>query len=111
MQKRMNKFIINKEPQQEDKYYISVNIVIYRAKLGKFPNFLDWCETPRNAREGYPTKFVYLTEYTMLEKKEAERIAEELEIKYGDIIRQCEDSGDWSNSPFDFSKMDLLWSK
>lgn len=107
----MNKFAINKEPQQNDKYYISVGIVVYRAKLGKFPAFLDWCETPRNAKEGYPTKFCYLTDHVMLNKDEAERIATELEAKYAAAIKACEDSGDWTNSPFDFSKMDLLYSK
>lgn len=107
----MNKFAVNKEPHQDDKYYISVTIVIYRAKLGKFPDFLDWCETSRNAREGYPTKFGYLTDHTMLSKNEAEKIAAELEVKYAATIKTCEDSGDWTNSPFDFSKMDLLWSR
>ena len=107
----MNKFAICKEPQHDDKYYISVSIVIYRNMLGKFPSFLDWCETPRNASDGYPTKFGYLTEYTMLNKEDAERIAQELETKYSDIIRECENSGDWTKSPFDFNKMDLLWSR
>lgn len=107
----MNSFAVNKEPQQDNKYYVSVSIVIYRAKHGRYPDFLQWCETERNAREGYPTKFCYLTDHVMLEQTEAESIAKTLEEKYSKQLRQCEDSGDWSDSPFDFTKMDLLYSK
>jgi hypothetical protein len=107
----MNSFAMNEEPSTKGKYYISVAIVIYRALHGKYPDFLQGCETERNAREGYPTKFCYLTEEVMLEKKEAENKLAALEEKYGETLRECENSGDWSKSPFDFSKMELLWMK
>lgn len=107
----MRSFFIDKEPGEKEKYHVDVKIVIYRAMLGKYPDFLSHCETERNAREGYPTKFCYCTEHTMLDKNDAERIADELEEKYAETLSECEKSGDWTNSPYDFSKMDLLWSK
>lgn len=107
----MNRFAVNKEPGHDDKYYVSVTIVIYRAKHKKYPDFLEYCENERNKREGYPTKFGYCTEHVMLGKEEAESIAAMLENKYAKKIEACEESGDWSESPFDFGQMDLLWSR
>lgn len=107
----MNRFFVNKEPNKEDRYYISVTIVIYRALHKKYPDFLQWCETPKNAKEGYPTKFCYCTEHTMLSKTEASTMAEKLENEYAPKLRACEESGDWSQSPYDFTKMQLLYSK
>lgn len=105
----MNSFYIEKEPHTTDKYYIAVIIVIYRAMLGKYPDFLSQYE--RNTRDGFSTKFAYLTDYTMLEKSAAEAKCKELEKRYAHVLREYENSGDWSNSPFNFSKMDMLWSK
>lgn len=105
----MNSFYVEKEPFAPDKYYIAVKIIIYRNMLGKYPDFLVQYET--SAKDGFSTKFAYLTDYTMLEKSVAEAKCEELEKRYTHILRECENSGDWSNSPFGFSKMDMLWSR
>lgn len=107
----MNSFYIEKEPHTENKYYIALRIVIYRELHGKYPHFLEHYDNADARRFGYSTKFGYLTEHIMLEKEEAERICKELEEKYSHILKECEDSGEWSDSPFDFATMDMLWSK
>lgn len=106
----MNSFYIEEEPYEKEKYYIGVKIVIYRTLLGKYPDFLSFYE--RNSKDGYTTKFAYLIdEATQLSKNEAKKKCEELECEFSNVLRECENSGDWSKCPFDFSKMDLLWCK
>lgn len=106
----MNSFYIEKEPYAKEKYYIAVKIFIYRNLLGRYPNFLSYCE--HGYPDGLPTKFVYLVDGTTeLNENDAREKCEELEHKYSHILRECENSGDWSKCPFDFGKMELLWSK
>lgn len=105
----MQNFYVEKEPNTDDKYYIFVKIIIYRNLLGKYPDFL--IEYDSKTKYGYTTKFAYLTEHTMLNFNAAKTKCEELNKKYSTILNTCETTGDWTNSPFDFNKMELLWCK
>ena len=106
----MRSFYIEEEPYVEGKYYIAVKIVIYREKHGRYPDFLSWCETPDNKRDGYNTKFAFVTE-EMLDYEDAKIRCEELEKAYAEKLRECENTGDWTDCPIDFHKLELLWNK
>ena len=107
----MNKFNINPEPHDKDLYYISLNIVIYREKLGQYPSFLKDFEN--SSEYGYSTKFKYFLDekYALLTKEKAMEEMSKLEEKYKDILNHCEETGDWSTFPLDFDKMTLLESR
>lgn len=104
----MNSFYIAEEPYHKGRYYIAVKIVIYREKLGKYPDFLSGYNI--KSTDGYSTKFAYLLAEN-LDFNIAEIICSALETKYAAILRDCENSGNWNNCPFDFSRLEILWSK
>ena len=102
-------FDVCREPNENDKYYIAVSIVIYRELFGKYPDFLKDFEN--SAHLGYTTKFTFLVPGTeTMSKLEADMKRHICETQYEPMLRNCENTGDWSNSPFDFSKMELLRS-
>ena len=113
----MKKFYANRDNLEIGKFVVELSIVIYRAKLGKYPSFLSRFGTPDNERDGFTTKFCYIMNdengnpYVSLTEEEATKIADTLEEKYRDIILECEDTGDWDSCPIDFDKLDLVFYK
>ena len=115
----MNHFNIEHDTlsTHRNRYIVSVSIVIYRQMLGKYPSFLSQYNTPDAIRDGYTTKFIYLchkqdgTPAENMTKTEAEALVAAYESQYASIIKTCEDTGDWSNCPIDFSKLQLIFSK
>ncbi len=101
----------------KNRYIITVKITIYRQKLGCYPPFLSHYNTPDAIRDGYTTKFWYLCvnkdgqAIENLTKSEAEDLLTAYSTKYDNIIEQCEESGNWSNCPIDFSKLQMIYSK
>lgn len=78
-------------------YRIECRCVIYRASLGKHPS---WAKPEGDARLGYNTKYFLLIEDDIQTEADAIKKANEYEAKYGNILVQCEDTGDWRNFPF-----------
>ena len=76
---------------------IECRCVIYRALHGKHP---DWARPTGDAATGYYTKYFLLIEDGFKSLMKAITRTEELENQYADIIRNCEDTGDWSKFPF-----------
>jgi hypothetical protein len=113
----MAKFNLEPDTLNNGKYIVTVNIIIYRQLLGCYPSFLAGYNTPDAIRDGFTTKFWYIcnkpegTYAEDLTKDEAEKLVSEYTEKYETILTQCEDSGNWENSPFDFSKLTLIYSK
>lgn len=99
------------------KYIVTVAITIYMQMLGKYPDFLSNFDTPESKHDGYTTRFIYIcnkpdgTEAVDMNEDEAMALADEYEEKFAPIIKNCESTGDWSASPFDFSRLELIFSK
>lgn len=108
-------FYVEEDTLNQGKFIISLKIVIYRHKFGVYPDFLASFGTPDKIRFGYTTKFWYLCEdengkvYENLTEEEAKNIVATLEEKYGAMIENCEETGDWSNYPF--KNLDLIYHK
>lgn len=71
--------------------------IIYRALHGKHP---DWAKPTGDAITGFNTKYFLLIEDDIKSMMKAVTRAEELEAQYGDLVRNCENTGDWTDFPF-----------
>jgi len=78
-------------------YGIECQITVYRALLGKHPDFLKAYE---GDRYGYNTKFYLLIEDCIEDEAAAEEKCQELNRKYSDLIIRCEETGNWDDFPF-----------
>ena len=106
----MTTFAIEPDVLNKDRYIITVHITIYRQKFGCYPDFLQDFETPRAAREGYDTKFWFIVpDCVNLLREDAEHKCNMYEKRYGTLIRNCEETGDWTNCPR--TKADLIYHK
>lgn len=82
-------------------YDIICQIVIYREKLGKHPNFLQkYVNEERDKKEGYYTKFYLLIKENLLNENEAVAEVDYLTEQYSSLIGTCEDTGNWDSFPF-----------
>lgn len=81
---------------------IECRCVIYRALHGKHP---DWAKPTGDAVMGFNTKYYLLIEDNIKSMMKAIIKAEELESRYADIVRKCEDSGDWTDFPYKDNKI------
>ena len=97
----MNRFSVEEDTLAKDKYIVSVLIIIYRNKLGCYPDFLKDFENPKAAREGYDTKFWYVVpDATSLSYSDACKLRDKYETEYKKLIDTCEETGDWSEYPW-----------
>lgn len=78
-------------------YRIECRCIIYRAMLGKHPN---WAKPQGNAKDGFYTKYYLLIEDNITSLATAQKQADDLNQKYSDILTKCEDTGDWTAFPF-----------
>lgn len=85
------------ENQNENTYHIECRLIVYRAKLGKHPDFL---KPTGNSVDGFNTKYFLLIEDDIASKTDADKRCDELERDYGEIIINAEDTGNWDKFPF-----------
>ena len=108
-------FFVENDTLAQGKFIVSLKIVIYRHRLGCYPDFLANFGTPDKIRDGYTTKFWYIcedengNEYANLSEDEANKVATMLEEKYSAMIETCEDTGNWNNYPF--KNLTLIYHK
>lgn len=76
---------------------VECKIVVYRAKLGKHPDFL---KPTGDEKDGFNTKYFLLVADDIPTLKDAETKALEFNQKYSKLQKECEDSGNWDNFPF-----------
>lgn len=111
----MKRFFVEKDILNDGKYVVTVKIVVYRQRLGKYPPFLKDFGTPKSERDGYTTKFWFLfkdesgNDLENLELHEANKIAEDLETKYAEKFAISEDTGIWDENLF--SNLVLIFYK
>jgi len=106
----MKRFAVEKDTLTDDKYIVSVRIVIYRNHLGCYPDFLKEFENPKAARDGYSTKFWYVVpNATELSYEKACQLRDKYESEYKQCIDTCEETGDWSEYPW--KEAELIYSK
>lgn len=78
-------------------WHIECLCVIYRALFGKHP---EWAKPEGDAVNGYNTKYFVMVEDNIVTEEEAKQKANVYENKYGKLIKECEDSGNWDKFPF-----------
>lgn len=93
----MNMQTFNAVENNDGTWRIECRCVIYRALHGKHP---DWAKPTGDAKTGYYTKYILLIEDEIKSMKTATDRANELENRYADMVRECEDTGDWHSFPF-----------
>ncbi|MBO5435066.1 hypothetical protein J6A31_04515 [bacterium] len=114
---QLRRFCAEPDSLLKGRYVVTLAITIYREMLGKYPDFLSEFETPNAIRDGYTTRFIYIctkpdgTDAIDMSEADAKALADEYENKFSSVIDKCESTGDWSQSPFDFSKLDLIFNK
>ena len=93
----MDTFIVVSNNDMSGTYHIECRCVIYRAKYGKHP---DWAKPEGDKDMGFNTKYFLLIEDNIQSESEAKKKAQYYEDKYADMIRKCEDTGNWDVFPF-----------
>lgn len=105
-----NTFFVEDDGLIEGRYKVTFAIIIYRNKFGCYPDFLKGFDTPKAARDGYSTKFWYIVPDAVdLSYEDACELRDKCEKEYGELITNCENTGDWSNFPW--KNAELIYSK
>lgn len=92
-----NKHFFVTENSGEGTYHIECRLVVYRAMLGKHPDFLHPTGDPV---DGFYTKYYLLIEDNISSEITADEHCDKLEHDYGTIIENAEQTGNWDKFPF-----------
>lgn len=95
----MSKFCVEPDPASENKYMVTLDIIIYAEEFPKYPDFLKDFENTGN------TKFFFIIPELNkpLVNLDLETAREKCNLyahEFTDIITNCENTGDWSKFPW-----------
>lgn len=76
---------------------VECRVIVYRAKLGKHPDFL---KPIGDEKFGFNTKYYLLVDDDIPTLEEATTKANEYNEKYGAMLTKCEDTCNWDEFPF-----------